>query len=163
MPVNVSSAVQDCVHCPKNQAHSHKRASPRKVFTGFEMQGSMAIRYARATTKKPTRLLMHHRDFVPAHETGIGGAIAAHFLRDVTQAVLEHWVCKYGPARNLPSENGKQFTSNLFQEVAYICKLLEITNKITFTYLHQNSRQVKQYIQTLTSMFCCYVNDHHLV
>lgn len=70
------------------------------------------------------------------------------------------WVYEYGLKKTLLSDNGKQFTSKLFQS---LCPLLEITNVFTSPYHPQTNGELELYNRILTAMLRCYFNDRQQV
>jgi len=66
----------------------------------------------------------------------------------VASAFCDSWVASYGPPDTLPTDNGPQLTSTLFQGV---CRLMGITNLYSTTYHHQTQGQFERYNRTIVA------------
>lgn len=70
---------------------------------------------------------------------------------------VEEKVCRHGSPRELLSNNGKNFRSNLMTE---ICKLTNTKKKITTSYHQETNGLVERFNGTLTMMLSMYVSGH---
>ena len=77
--------------------------------------------------------------------------------KDVAKAFVTNWVMAYGPPKRVLSDNGKQFTSRLFQ---HTCRLLGAKNVFTTAYHPQSNGQVERYNRTILNALRHYTADH---
>lgn len=70
---------------------------------------------------------------------------------------IEEVVCRHGAPRQLLSDNGKNFRSNLVKE---ICKLMNTKKTFTTAYHPETDGLVERFNGTLTAMLSMYVSGH---
>ena len=75
----------------------------------------------------------------------------------VARALVEEWVCRYGPPRFLHSDQGRQFEAEVFQEM---CRLLGLTKTRTSALHPEGNGQVERYNRTLGAMLAIYTEDY---
>lgn len=75
----------------------------------------------------------------------------------VAKILVEEVFAKLGVPRILHSDQGRQYESNLFQE---LCALIHIEKTRTLPYHRQSDGMVEQFNRTLATMLSAYVNDH---
>ena len=75
----------------------------------------------------------------------------------VARALVEEWVCRYGPPRFLHSDQGRQFESEVFQEM---CRLLGLTKTRTTALHPEGNGQVERFNRTLGALLAIYVDEH---
>ena len=61
------------------------------------------------------------------------------------RALLAHWISRYGVPWNITSDRGRQFTSNLWIELA---NLMGFSRKMTTSYHPQSNRMVERFHRT---------------
>ena len=76
----------------------------------------------------------------------------------VASAFVDGFVCRYGAPVTLHSDQGGQFTSQLF---ITICQLLDINKTRTTPYHPQSDGLVERMNRTLIQMLSAHVNEHH--
>lgn len=75
----------------------------------------------------------------------------------VAKILVEEVFAKLGVPRILHSDRGRQYESNLFQE---LCALLHIEKTRASPYHPQSNGMVERFNKTLANMLSAYVNDH---
>jgi predicted aspartyl protease len=75
----------------------------------------------------------------------------------VADVLTSEFFCFFGAPRQLHSDQGRQFESNLFQEV---CKLLGIKKSRTTPYRPQSDGMVERFNRTIQQMLKHFVNDN---
>ena len=76
----------------------------------------------------------------------------------VTKVLVENVLCRFGIPQVIHSDQGRQFESNLFQEM---CKLLGIHKTRTTPYHPQSDGMVERFNRTLAAMLSAYVSENH--
>ena len=77
-------------------------------------------------------------------------AVAEVFLFDV--------ICEFGVPRELQSDQGKEFTAGVVQE---LCKLLQVKKQYSTAYRPQTNGLVERFNRTLGQMLAMYVDENH--
>ena len=72
----------------------------------------------------------------------------------VAQKLVTEFICRYGVMETLHSDQGRQFESQVFQD---ICKMLGIRKTRTSPYHPQGNAQVERFNRTLADMLTAYV------
>lgn len=75
----------------------------------------------------------------------------------VARSFAEEWVFKYGAPESVVTENGSQFTTELFFRV---CQVMGIANAFTSTYHPHTNELTERYNRTILKMLRCYVGYH---
>ena len=75
----------------------------------------------------------------------------------VAAIVVQQFICRFGVPRQLHSDKGSNFESNLFQQV---CKLLNIDKTRTTSRRPQSDGMVERFNRTLECMLTMYVEKH---
>ena len=92
-------------------------------------------------------------------------ALPDQTAQTVADCLVTEWICRFGVPLQILSDQGRNFESDLFQEV---CKLLDMKKIRTSRYRPQTDGLVERYNRTLKSMLksFCQVEksdwDHHL-
>ena len=92
-------------------------------------------------------------------------AIPDQEAKTVARVLVEEFICRFGVPRQLHSDKGTNFESQLFQQV---CKLLDIDKTRTTSRRPQSDGMVERFNRTLESMLTMYVEkrpnrwDEHL-
>ena len=76
----------------------------------------------------------------------------------VAKVLVENVHCRFGIPQVIHSDQGRQFESNLFQEM---CKLLGIHKTRTTPYHPQSDGMVERFNRTLPAMLSAYVSENH--
>ena len=76
----------------------------------------------------------------------------------VAKVLVEKVLCRFGIPQVIHSDQGRQFESNLFQEM---CKLLGIHKTRTTPYHPQSDGMVERFNRTLAAMLSAYVSENH--
>ena len=76
----------------------------------------------------------------------------------VAKVLMENVLCRFGIPQVIHSDQGRQFESNLFQEM---CKLLGIHKTRTTPYHPQSDGMVERFNRTLAAMLSAYVSENH--
>ena len=76
----------------------------------------------------------------------------------VAKVLVENVLCRFGIPQVIHSDQGRQFESNLFQEM---CKLLGIHKTRTTPYHPQSDGMVERFNRTLAAMLSAYVSENH--
>ena len=75
----------------------------------------------------------------------------------VAKILVEEVLCRFGIPQTIHSDQGRQFESNLFQEM---CKLLGIEKTRTTPYHPQSDGMVERFNRTLATMLTAYVSTN---
>ena len=76
----------------------------------------------------------------------------------VAKILVENVLCRFGIPQKIHSDQGRQFESNLFQEM---CKILGIEKTRTTPYHSESDGMVERFNRTLAAMLSVYVSDNH--
>ena len=76
----------------------------------------------------------------------------------VAKILVENVLCRFGIPQKIHSDQGRQFESNLFQEM---CKILGIEKTRTTPYHPESDGMVERFNRTLAAMLSAYVSDNH--
>ena len=76
----------------------------------------------------------------------------------VAKTLVENVLCMFGIPQKIHSDQGRQFESNLFQE---ICKLLGIEKTRTTPYHPESDGMVERFNRTLATMLSAFVSSNH--
>ena len=76
---------------------------------------------------------------------------------NVAAIVVQQFICRFGVPRQLHSDKGSNFESNLFQQV---CKLLDIDKTWTTSRRPQSDGMVERFNRILECMLTVYVEKH---
>ena len=76
----------------------------------------------------------------------------------VADTLTTQFFCRYGIPRQLHSDQGTDFQSELFREV---CRLLQIEKTRTMPFRPQSDGLVERLNRTLKSLLKAFVNEHH--
>ena len=157
MSADVATTVHECESCAKNRIRLIKQANKLKLFPATTPLQHVAIDILGPlpTAKDGHRFILVITD----RFTKLTHAFPLKRIKadDCALKFVNEWVFKYGPPKDLVSDNGSQFVSLLFQEV---CRLLSIHNSFTATYHPQTNGQTERFNRSLTAMLRCYVEDH---
>ena len=83
-------------------------------------------------------------------------ALPNHTAQTVADKLVTEWICRYGIPLHLHSDQGRDFESNLFQEM---CNLLDIRKTHTTPYHPQSDGQVERFNRSLKLMLRSFVNE----
>ncbi len=75
----------------------------------------------------------------------------------VAKVLVDEVLCRYGVPQTIHSDQGRQFESNLFQEM---CKLFDIEKTRTTPYHPQSDGMVERFNRTLATMLTAYVSTN---
>ena len=78
--------------------------------------------------------------------------------RVVADILVTNVICRFGVPDDIHSDQGRQFTSELFMEM---CKILHIDKTRTTPYHPESDGMVERFNRTLCAMLSAFVNDHH--
>ena len=76
----------------------------------------------------------------------------------VARILVNEVFSRFGIPGKIHSDQGRQFESNLFQEM---CRILQIEKTRTTAYHPQSDGMVERFNRTLTAMLSAFVSDHH--
>ena len=75
----------------------------------------------------------------------------------VARVLAEQWVCRYGTARSIHSDQGRNFESNVFKE---LCALLDINKTRTSPYHPQSDGLIERFNRSLLAMLSLFVDNN---
>ena len=84
-------------------------------------------------------------------------AIPNHTAQTVADRIVTEFVAYFGVPEQLHSDQGREFESELFQE---LCRLLEIDKTRTVPYRPQSDGLVERFNRTVQQMLAMFVNEH---
>ena len=157
MAADIYSTVRSCHSCARNRIRLRKKTNPLAIFPATVPLRSLCIDILGPLTK--SKKGMRYMLVITDRFTKLTQVVPLKGITALTVAkgFVEHWVFKYGPPKDLISDNGSQFASKLFRRV---CQLLGIVNIFTSTYHPQTNGQVERYNRTILAMLRNYVSDH---
>ena len=127
LTMDCHNTVRNCETCAKNRVKLRKRQKFLRLFPATEPLEfiSIDILGPLITSTKGMKFLLVFVD---------------RFTKLVSNVPLTHWVMAYGLPNRVLSDNGKQFTSRLFQHES---RLLGAKKFFTTAYHPQSKRQVE--------------------
>ena len=157
MSADAATTVRECISCAKNRVRLLRQAGAMKLFQAVRPLEDLAIDILGPLPKSKqgySFILVITDRFSKLTQAVPLKAIKA---TDVSVALVNEWLFKYGAPKRLLSDNGSQFVSDLFSRV---CDMLRVHNACTMTYHPQTNGQTERFNRTLTAMLRCYVEDH---
>jgi len=157
MAADAAHTVRECIPCSKNRLRLLKQAGAMRLFRAVKPLEDLAIDILGPlpkSTKGYTFILVITDRF-----TKLTQAVPLRSIKalDVSIALVNEWIFKYGAPKRLLSDNGSQFISDLFSRV---CSMLYVRNALTMTYHPQTNGQTERFNRSLAAMLRCYVEDH---
>jgi len=76
---------------------------------------------------------------------------------NVAKIFLEHWIFAYGAPMNVVTDNGSQFTAQLFE---FLCSHMGVRHALTTTYHPQTNGQAERFNRTLLASLRAFVGEH---
>jgi len=150
---DVRQYVECCEICQQSRGDRQKVPMAETPLSNFPLERvsmdimdfgpSIPIRWALSIIDQHSRYLQ----IIPLRKVT---AVAVH------RAFLDHWVTLFGPPRVIQTDNGVQFTSNLFKELA---KLMHATNHYTIRYHPQANGLIERTNRVVKSALTSLVND----
>ena len=157
LSVDCYATARRCTTCAQNRIKLRQHTQQLKLFPATAPLEAVAIDVLGElikTSRGYEYLLVISDRFTKLTKTvPLRGQSAA----EVAKAFVNEWVLNYGPPKNLLADNGKCFTSKLFQEV---CRILNIHNLFTTTYHPQANGQVERFNRTIKAVIRSYLSDH---
>jgi len=145
--------VESCVACQQSRGNAQKVPMADTPLAQFPLERlsmdimdfgpSVPVRWALSILDQHSRYLQ----IVPLRRAT---AAAVH------RAFLDHWVTIFGPPRVIQTDNGVQFTSNIFRELT---KLMHATNHYTIRYHPQANGMVERTNRVVKSALTALVNN----
>ena len=93
----------------------------------------------------------------PRSKYTVAYAIPNHTAQTVADRIVTEFVAYFGVPEQLHSDQGREFESELFQE---LCRLLEIDKTQTVPYRPQSDGLVERFNRTVQQMLAMFVNEH---
>ena len=151
---SVSDRCKTCVTCGTRKSSSLKRRAPLQTIAArYSMQVvAVDILGSLPETKQGNRYVLVTGDYF----TKWMEAHANQEATTVVQKLTDEMFCHFSPPEQLHSDQGKQFQSNLVQEV---CKMYQIKTQTT-PYHPQCDGRVKRFNETLLNMLATMAKGH---
>lgn len=157
MAAKIASAVRLCPHFARNRLRLILRRQPMRLFTTKQPLESFTVNFLGPSpkTKADNRFIMVMADSFTKLNQVV--PLKRKTRIDVAKAFDSHWVFKYGALKDVLSDNGPQFASQLYQNT---CRIQGISNTFTSAYLRQKNGKVECFNHSISAMLRCYVSDH---
>lgn len=154
---DVRTYVAGCETCSKRKSPNVTKRAPMKVVeTGIPMERvATDILGELPKTDRGNRYILVVSDYFTKWTDSF--AMPNMEAQTVAKILVKEVFAKLGVPRILHSDQGRQYESNLFQE---LCALLHIEKTRTSPYHPQSDGMVEQFNKTLATMLSAYVNDH---
>lgn len=154
---DVRTYVAGCETCSKRKSPNVTKRAPMKVVeTGIPMERvATDILGELPKTDRGNRYILVVSDYFTKWTDSF--AMPNMEAQTVAKILVEEVFAKLGVPRILHSDQGRQYESNLFQE---LCALLHIEKTRTSPYHPQSDGMVERFNKTLATMLSAYVNDH---
>ena len=149
MKEDVRSFIRQCTACCKRKTHGKKRKAPlQQRRSGSPMERiALDILGPLPLTYDGNRYILvvadYYTKFVEAY------AIPDEQAQTVAQKLVEEFVCRYGVPKEIHSDQGRNFESNLFKEV---CKLIGAKKTRTTPNNPKSDGMVERFNRTLLSI-----------
>ena len=157
MVTDVRQCCHDCTACARERVKLRSHQAPLKLFPPTQPLEFVAIDILgpldRASTGHRFILVMTDRFSKFTRAVPMRACTAL----TVSKAFLEYWVFSFGAPAKIVSDNGSQFTSELFKKV---CKTLGVRNLFTTTYHPQTNGQAERFNRTLLASLRAFVAEH---
>ena len=165
MTVDIREWVTNCNNCQKKQQPKKSKRAPMKQYNVGAPLERLAIDILGPLPEsiKGNKYIVCIGDYFTKWVSGI--AIPDQEANTVAEALIENVFCIFGLPRQLHSDQGRNFESQLFQEA---CKLLDIEKTRTTGYRPQSDGMIERFMRTVASMLRNYVDkrqddwDSHL-
>ena len=83
-------------------------------------------------------------------------AMASHPADMVASVFVQEWICRYGPAGIVHTDQGREFESTLFQEM---CRVLQVDKTRTCPWRPQSDGQTERFNRSMEAMLRAVVAD----
>ncbi|KAL5468841.1 hypothetical protein EMCRGX_G029964 [Ephydatia muelleri] len=148
---------KNCPDCGARKSPTKKRRAPLQgVITGYPMQMvAVDITEPFPRTMNGNSYILVVSDYFTRWAEAY--AIPNQEAATVADKLVEEFFCRFSIPEQLHSDQGRQFESNLMQE---ICKLLNMYKSRTTPYHPQSDGLVERLNRTLISMLATSVHEH---
>ena len=155
---DVRSYIAGCDACSKRKGPiPSKRAPMQIVRSGFPMERiAIDILGELPETPRGNKYIVVIGDYFTKWTEAL--PIPNMEACTVAKVLVENVLCRFGIPQVIHSDQGRQFESNLFQEM---CKLLGIHKTRTTPYHPQSDGMVERFNRTLAAMLSAYVSENH--
>ena len=155
---DVRSYIAGCDACSKRKGPiPSKRAPMQIVISGFPMERiAIDILGELPETPRGNKYIVVIGDYFTKWTEAL--PIPNMEACTVAKVLVENVLCRFGIPQVIHSDQGRQFESNLFQEM---CKLLGIHKTRTTPYHPQSDGMVERFNRTLAAMLSAYVSENH--
>ena len=154
LAVDCYATARNCMHCAKERVKLRRKTKRLKLFPATAPLEALSIDLLGELIRTPhgNRWLLVITDrFSKLVRTVPLKRITAS---EIAKAFVHHWIFPYGPPVSELADSGKQFVSQLFQE---ICRILGVKNVFTTTCHPQTNGQVERFNRTILSALRHYV------
>ena len=159
MKADIRSFIRECLACNRRKSHGRKQKAPlQQRRSGSPMERiALDILGPLPTTEDGNKYILviadYYTKFVEAY------AIRDEKAHTVARKLVEEFVCRYGVPKEIHSDQGRNFESNLFKEV---CKILGVKKTRTTAYNPKSDGMVERFNRTLLNMIVTMIDpDKH--
>lgn len=147
---------RECDICAQNkQGRRRPRAGLRQQPVGFPLEKiAIDILGPLPKTENECEYIMVVSDYFTKWTEAY--AIKNHTAYTVADVLVKEFISRFGIPRQLHSDQGREFESNL---IAELCKLLQIRKTRTTPYNPKSDGLVERFNRTVQSMLTAFVND----
>ena len=155
---DVKSYVAGCETCTKRkEPNPTKRAPMQIVRSGFPMERiAIDILGELPITSNGNKYILVIADYFTKWTEAL--PMPNMEACTVAKTLVENVLCRFGIPQKIHSDQGRQFESNLFQEM---CKILGIEKTRTTPYHPESDGMVERFNQTLATMLSAFVSSNH--
>ena len=148
---------QKCAQCAQRKPGPHRSKAPlTQTLVGAPMERvAMDIMGPLPETPNGNQYILVVADYFTKWTESY--ALPNHRAITVAEAIVTQFITRFGVPKQLHSDQGRDFESNLIQE---ICKLLQIDKSRTTPYRPQSDGLVERFNRTLQNMLATLVNEH---
>jgi len=145
--------VEECQSCQQNRGVAQRvpMAEAPLALYPLERVSMDILDLSQAPVRYALSIIDQHTRFLQIVPLKVITATKIH------QAFLEHWITYFGPPRVIQSDNGRQFTSGLFEELV---TLLRSTHHFTIRYHPQANGLIERTNRVVKASLRSIVGEH---
>ncbi|CAG2224221.1 unnamed protein product [Mytilus edulis] len=154
---DIEDYVKTCIECQQGKTNPHSKRAPLQplpatgVFERIHMDILCNLPQSAGGFNQILLVVCPFSKWCEAFPLKTGGAV------ETARVLYNEIICRYGPCRQILTDLGKNFTSNLVKE---ICKIFQITKLNTSSYHPECNAATERQNRTLATSLRMYCHDN---
>lgn len=153
----VTHYCRQCVQCARRKTPPSKPAPLQSTHSGYPWERlAIDILGPLPKTERGSQYVLVCADYFTKWTEAL--PMPDMTARTVATKLYDNIICRFGVPTMIHSDQGRQFESQLFQE---LCRVLDVTKTRTTPYHPQSDGMVERFNRTLLTMLSSFVNSRH--